>query len=76
MLMTMFFIFILISVMDGNRELRKAFYTFMKVVFGFWAFGWIVRCGIGLFPLIILIVLFTEVIQPFLKGFVESFRRR
>ena len=76
MLMTLFIVFILVSAMDGNRELRRAFYTFVKVLFGFWAFGWILRCGFGLLPLIIIVTLITQVVFPFLKGFVESFSRK
>ena len=75
MLMNIFVIWILISVFSGNREAGRTLRTVFGVIAGLWALRWILCFGIGLLPVILLVLLFTNVAAPFLKGFADSMKR-
>ena len=75
MLMNLFVVWLLISVFAGSRAAGK----FVRGIFGVLAFFWIFKVifffGFGMLPFIIIAVLLSNTLIPFVRGFVESFRR-
>ena len=76
MLMNVFVFWILMSVFAGRREADRVFGAIFAMFVCIWAIRMIVGMSIGLLPLIVLAVLFSRVIRPFVKGFLSSFRYR
>ena len=74
MLMNLFIFWIFASMFFGSREAGRA----VSRIFGVLVFFWIVRIllgfGWGLLPYILLILLFSKVIVPFVGTFLRHFQ--
>lgn len=73
MLMNLFIFWILMSVFFGSRAAGRA----VSSLFGVFAFFWVLRMvlgfGLGLLPLILLVMLFSKVVIPFAGTFLRHF---
>lgn len=74
MLMNLFIIWLLASMFLGSREAGRAF----SAIFGILAFFWIARLilvfGISLLPLILLVLVISKVVVPFVVTFLRHFQ--
>ena len=74
MFTNLFVFWILASVFFGSRAAGRA----VSRLFGVLAFFWVVRLflgfGLGLLPYILLIVLFSKVVVPFVGTFLRHFQ--
>ncbi len=75
MLKNIIIVWLLIAIFVGTRQANK----FFHVAFGFIALGWVIKMivgfGIKLLPLIIVIAIVTNVVWPFIKGFLDGFKK-
>ena len=72
MLGNILLIWILVSVFVGKREANRMFRMLLGLFIGFWVFRMVAGFGFALLPLIGLIWLGSEVVIPFVKGFLHS----
>lgn len=74
MLMNLFVFWILASMFFGTRQAGRAF----SVIFGIFAFIWIAKLllifGVSLLPLILLVLVVSKVVVPFVVTFLHHFQ--
>lgn len=74
MLRSMFLLWIFMVLFGYGREANRM----LRIVLGIAVFGWAARIilsfGFSMLPIILLVLLLSNVVVPFVRGFVSRFR--
>ena len=71
----LFILWILMSLFFGSRAAGRAFGSLFGFMALIWVIGILAGFGLMLFPLIVVIVIFSKVAVPFVVAFLRHFQR-
>ncbi len=74
MFKNLFIIWLLTSIFFGTRSAGKTVSVLFGIMAALWAVRIIIGFGISLLPLIIVVVIFSKVIVPFVTTFLRHFQ--